>query len=705
MRLRHTRRFLVGGGVSVALCLSLLLVAAAAWAAAGWNPQSSGTQNALGAVAFASPLDGWAVGAAGAIVHTSDGGAVWAAESATPASTQNLAGVAFVNASVGWAVGAAGTILHTTDGGADWSAQSATPASTQDLAGVAFVNASVGWAVGASGTILHTTDGGADWAAQSATPASTQNLTAVAFADADNGWAVGAAGTILHTTDGGAVWTPQGAGATQQNLARVAFANASVGWAVGAAGTILHTADGGADWTAQAVGATQQNLAGVTFADADSGWVVGAAGTILHTSDAGAVWSLQAAGTVADLSAVVFPSATRGWVVGAGGTVLETVSAGIPDTTAPVTTATGLQINGRSGWRNKAQTVTLAGADGGSGVAATYFVLDHGARHTYTGPFVLAAAGSHSVSYWSVDVAGNVEVAHGGYVNIDSGRPVCLATADVVARRGALVKLSFRVRDPKPSCGKATVTIKIYRGRTVVKTIRLSGVPVNSRRLADYRVNLARGTYTWVVSARDLAGNVQSRVGRRHLQVVSWVIASTADVQRCLAALGYLPAHGAVSGRDDYRTEQALLAFQAWNGLSRDGLDGRNTRAVLENASRPTPRPESATGNYAEVFRSLGVLLCVNGGRVVRVVHCSTGRPSLPTPAGRFSIYLKSLDWWSTQYHDWMPFASFFSGGDGIHGYPDVPAYPASHGCVRISMPEAPWVFSFMNYGAAVFVY
>ncbi len=185
---------------------------------------------------------------------------------------------------------------------------------------------------------------------------------------------------------------------------------------------------------------------------------------------------------------------------------------------------------------------------------------------------------------------------------------------------------------------------------------------------------------------------------------MTWVIHSTADVQRCLAFLRYLPS-GAVTGRDDYRTQQALLAFQAWTGLARNGLDDRATRARLAVASSPKPRKVSARGHYAEVFRSKGVLLCVNGGTLVRVVHCSTGRPSLPTPAGHFSVCLKSPDWWSTRYLDWMPFASFFSGGDAIHGFPDVPAYPASHGCVRVSLPEAAWVYTFPTYGAAVYVY
>jgi hypothetical protein len=459
-----------------------------------------------------------------------------------------------------------------------------------------------------------------------------------------------------------------------------------------------------AGWTPQISG-TASGLTGVSFSDASHGWAVGAAGTILVTTNGGDTWASQTApaGTP-DLAGVTFAGAKRGWVVGASGTVLRTLSAGVPDVTAPVTKTTGLQTDGHSGWRNAAQTVTLKPADAGSGVAATFVVVDGGAKQPYTGPFVLAAPGSHAVSYWSVDLVGNVETTHTGYVNIDTGRPVCLAAANVKARPGTLVRFSYRVKDALPSSGKAAVKITIYRGHTVVKTIRLTGVRVNARRFYDYRVNLAHGTYTWVVTAKDLAGNTQAKAGKKQLRVVTWVIHNTADVQRCLAALGYLP-HGAVSGVDDYRTQQALMAFQAWNGLSRDGIDGRKTRVKLENATPPTPRKESAKGHYAEVFRSLGVLLCVSDGKLVRVVHCSTGRPSLPTPAGTFSVYLKSLDWWSTKYLDWMPFASFFSGGDAIHGFPDVPAYPASHGCVRVSMPEASWVYTFLYYGAPVFVY
>ncbi len=695
MTKRRRRRLLAGGGIAAAVCLTFLVAAAGALAAAGWLSRDPGTTAVLNAVAVTSPGDGWAAGAGGAIVATTDGGATWASQS-SPVTTA-LNAITFADAQNGWAAGAGGAIVATTDGGATWGSQSS-PVTTA-LNAIAFADAQDGWAVGAAGHIVATTDGGASWASQNSH--SSADLAGAAFANADDGCAVGAGGVILATTDGGATWTAPPSPVTSA-LSAIAFADADDGWAVGAAGHIVATTDGGASWASQN-SHSSADLAGVAFAGSDDGWAVGAGGVILATTDGGVTWASQLSGTGTDLAGAAFFSGKHGLAVGGAGGVFETLSAGVPDVTAPVTTATGLQADGLTGWRNTPQAVALDGSDAGSGVAATYYVVD-GKQKTYAGPFKISAAGSHTVSYWSVDGVGNIEATHTAYVNIDTGRPACLALADVQVKPGKVAKFPFRVNDPSPSCGKADVTIKIYRGRVVVKTILLKRVTLKRRHVYSYRVKLARGAYTWVVRATDIAGNVQIKAGRKSLRVVNWVIHTTADVQRCLIALDYLPS-GAVTGVDDYRTQQALMAFQAWNHLTRDGVAGRATRAKLELASAPKPRAESASGHYAEIFRSLGVLLCVNNGKLVRVVHCSTGRPSLPTPAGHFSIFLKSPDWWSTKYLDWMPFASFFSGGDAIHGYPDVPAYPASHGCCRISMPEAPWVYNFLYYGAQVYVY
>jgi lipoprotein-anchoring transpeptidase ErfK/SrfK len=86
----------------------------------------------------------------------------------------------------------------------------------------------------------------------------------------------------------------------------------------------------------------------------------------------------------------------------------------------------------------------------------------------------------------------------------------------------------------------------------------------------------------------------------------------------------------------------------------------------------------------------------------MRVIHVSTGASSTPTPTGRFRVYRKERESWSVPYRVWLPWASYFSGGVALHGYPEVPPYLASHGCVRIPLSEAPTVYSFARLGVAV---
>ena len=162
----HERSRTHTGGKRVALAfaaLSLFLVLPAqALAAGGWQARMSGTTSDLGGLA-ATAGHLWAVGAAGTILTTQNGGVSWAAEASGAA--QDLHGVAFADASHGWAVGAAGTILATSDGGANWAAQSSGTSAT--LYGVACSGAQNAWAIGDGGTILATSDGGASWVAQS----------------------------------------------------------------------------------------------------------------------------------------------------------------------------------------------------------------------------------------------------------------------------------------------------------------------------------------------------------------------------------------------------------------------------------------------------------------------------------------------------------------------------------------------------------
>ena len=174
-----------------------------------------------------------------------------------------------------------------------------------------------------------------------------------------------------------------------------------------------------------------------------------------------------------------------------------------------------------------------------------------------------------------------------------------------------------------------------------------------------------------------------------------------AALQRRLAALGYLPI-GYSTGTLDYRTEQAVIGFQGWESLARDGVVGPRTLARLRVAS--APRAWSTTTRHIELHLAHQVLLLVGDGQVQRAIHVSTAAPGHVTPTGTFTIYRKEQMSWSVPFQVWMPYASYFTGGYALHEYPDVPPYPASHGCVRVPAGESVVVWEFATRGTPIVI-
>lgn len=176
----------------------------------------------------------------------------------------------------------------------------------------------------------------------------------------------------------------------------------------------------------------------------------------------------------------------------------------------------------------------------------------------------------------------------------------------------------------------------------------------------------------------------------------------TRKLQERLAELQYLP-RSAVDGVAGYRTQQAVIAFQSWEGLARDGVVGPQTAAALRRAKAPKPR-SGGPDRRLEVYRAKGVVLLIANGRVKRAIHVSTGAPGTETPAGTFEVFRKELKSWSVPFQVWLPYASYFSGGIAFHEYPEVPVFPASHGCVRVPAPEAQILYRFAKLGTTVVV-
>lgn len=173
-------------------------------------------------------------------------------------------------------------------------------------------------------------------------------------------------------------------------------------------------------------------------------------------------------------------------------------------------------------------------------------------------------------------------------------------------------------------------------------------------------------------------------------------------LQLRLWLLGYLD-RASVTGTLDYATEQALVAFQGWEDLSRTGTVTGETQLALFRASAPKPATRRH-GRRIEIHRDRGVLFMLDGNTVVRVIHTSTGAYGA-TPAGTYRVYRKERLSWSIPFSVWMPYASYFVGGIAMHEYPHVPEYPASHGCVRLPAGEAERVYRFAGVGTPVHVF
>ena len=166
-----------------------------------------------------------------------------------------------------------------------------------------------------------------------------------------------------------------------------------------------------------------------------------------------------------------------------------------------------------------------------------------------------------------------------------------------------------------------------------------------------------------------------------------------------LKELSYLP--GAVDGVFDYKTRGAIIAFEKWEGLTRDGLIGSTVWSRLQTATRPKPSKIGTTNPWIEVNKAKQVLLFCKDGRVAITIPVSTGSASvgIVTPSGTYSVFIKTLEV-SPLYH---PMA--ITWALAIHGYPKVPTYPASHGCVRTQNWDQDVIYPLVDLGTKVYVY
>ena len=149
----------------------------------------------------------------------------------------------------------------------------------------------------------------------------------------------------------------------------------------------------------------------------------------------------------------------------------------------------------------------------------------------------------------------------------------------------------------------------------------------------------------------------------------------------------------------DFRTSDAVLAFHKVHGM---GRGTSVTKATWKRLSDPrTPKPKAKKPKeHIEVDQTRQVLYIVREGEVDVIVHVSTGAGGA-TRDGVFNVHRKIAGFSPGRLY----YPSYFDGNRAVHGWPDVPPSPASHGCVRVPYWTAKFLHRVMHYGMQVRVY
>ncbi len=175
---------------------------------------------------------------------------------------------------------------------------------------------------------------------------------------------------------------------------------------------------------------------------------------------------------------------------------------------------------------------------------------------------------------------------------------------------------------------------------------------------------------------------------------------AVAWLEQRLSELSYRP--GSIDGKFDHRTKQALIAFQKWEGMKRDGVAGSEVWWRLLGAGRPVPQMV-APGTWIEVDKKRQLLLLCVDGAVERTLSVSTGnaRIGIVTPSGVFHITREN----TRERYRYKPLYLRNFGYLAIHGYTNVPAVAASHGCVRTTWADMDELHALVPVGTAVYIY
>jgi hypothetical protein len=157
-----------------------------------------------------------------------------------------------------------------------------------------------------------------------------------------------------------------------------------------------------------------------------------------------------------------------------------------------------------------------------------------------------------------------------------------------------------------------------------------------------------------------------------------------------------------LDGVFDEATGRAVIAYRKLTGMARVASTNARVFELLARGAGTFHVRYPGDGRHVEADLTRQVLAEIEPhGRVRAIYTMSSGKPSTPTVIGRFQVYSKTPGVNSKGMVD----SNYFIRGYAIHGYPEVPTFAASHGCLRVPIPNAASIFGWLQVGTPVDVY
>lgn len=259
-------------------------------------------------------------------------------------------------------------------------------------------------------------------------------------------------------------------------------------------------------------------------------------------------------------------------------------------------------------------------------------------------------------------------------------------TGDVVSLAGRVTPYvpgqSLSIRISSPHRRPARVQVRIGRGGAFTTRFH------------------ARRAVKYVVYAGHAATPEQVRFSAR-TSVAAVTPGSGISVRlfkQGLRALGYPAGYGSATTS---KLGRELLAFRKVNGMARVYAPSRTIYEMVFAGRGAFRLRYPKAGRHVEADLSRQVVVLADKGRPVATYPTSSGKPSTPTVLGHYHFYMKGP---GTNAKG-MYMSNYFVRGYAIHGYPDVPTYNASHGCLRIPNADAVAVYNQIRLGESIWVY